>query len=477
MKKANISICILLVILLSATWVGGASAAEIKLVLDNKYVYTDTPPSLVDGRVLVPVRAIFDALGGTVDWNPDKQEVFGYKGAKRVWLYIDSTRAYSGNREESQLDVPAQIIDGRAMVPLRFIAESLGCEVNWDEDNQIVFLKSSKVSSAGDVFNLIKPTMVRIETEEKRGSGFFITEDTVLTNAHVVTGAYEIKVKAYNNRYYTAVVDRIDIDVDLAILKVQAPGEKFKYIYQRLSSKDIKEGQDVVAIGHPFGLENTVSTGIVSGFREEDGIKYIQMTAPISPGNSGGPLITLDGEVVGINTWQKVNGQNLNFAVPLEYYDQVKNGKPLVLDGEITKFIKARSDWYSKLKGVDEDLDAMTKSGKEHRFADCSSRINNHILPRLEASRQLAKSFTTRNSDVRECADLWVELMDRTYSRYKSLSRLCDMAANDANVRSSLTDFFEDLDSGLAESSASPTEYDIKCIELWEKYYKQSDNK
>jgi S1-C subfamily serine protease len=90
-------------------------------------------------------------------------------------------------------------------------------------------------------------------------------------------------------------------------------------IFQMLTfanSDSAAVGQSVIAIGSPLGLENSVSNGIVSGLRDESGRKWIQTTAPASPGNSGGPLINLSGQVLGVLAWKVLGGENLNFAIP-----------------------------------------------------------------------------------------------------------------------------------------------------------------
>lgn len=118
-------VCILLTISVNA----------VDLYVDMNLVQTDTPPTIVDGRTLVPVRAIFEALGATVEWDGDTRTATGTRGDVTVSIQIDNTTAYI-NGEEKTLDVPAQLINDRTMVPARFISEALGCDVTWYQETQ-----------------------------------------------------------------------------------------------------------------------------------------------------------------------------------------------------------------------------------------------------------------------------------------------------------------------------------------------------
>ena len=114
-----------------------ASAGAIDLYVDNDLINTDTPPTIVDGRTLVPVRAIFESIGATVTWDADTRTATGVRGDVVVSIQIDNTTAYV-NGQPQTLDVPAKIINGRTMVPARFISEAMGCDVTWYQDTQTV---------------------------------------------------------------------------------------------------------------------------------------------------------------------------------------------------------------------------------------------------------------------------------------------------------------------------------------------------
>ena len=151
-----------------------------------------------------------------------------------------------------------------------------------------------------------------------QGSGFLVSKDgVILTNYHVIAEGSSAVVKLPDGAFY--VVDGVlafDKARDVAIIK--AHGENFRTLTLGNSDR-VQVGQEVVAIGNPLSLESTVSNGIVSSIRtiEDEGEKYLQVTAPISPGSSGGPLFNMAGEVIGITTMYIKGGENLNFAIPI----------------------------------------------------------------------------------------------------------------------------------------------------------------
>lgn len=152
--------------------------------------------------------------------------------------------------------------------------------------------------------------------ELKQGSGFIVASDgKILTNEHVIAGAHSGVVKLSNGAFFpiqgVLAVSKTD---DLAVIKVD--GKNLPALTLGYDSK-LAIGDRVIAEGSPLGLENSVSDGIVSAFRNEGGTEWVQTTAPISHGNSGGPLLDMEGDVVGIVALKLVGGENLNFAVSI----------------------------------------------------------------------------------------------------------------------------------------------------------------
>lgn len=162
--------------------------------------------------------------------------------------------------------------------------------------------------------------------ERALGSGFIISADGyILTNDHVVDGADEIKVKLSDGREFSGEVRGLDPKLDLALIKIET-GEDLPFA--RMGESDnIKVGEWVMAIGNPFGLEQTVTVGIVSAKGRVIGAgpydDFIQTDASINPGNSGGPLFNVKGEVVGINTAIVAGGQGIGFAIPVNMAKQI----------------------------------------------------------------------------------------------------------------------------------------------------------
>jgi serine protease Do len=179
-----------------------------------------------------------------------------------------------------------------------------------------------------------KPAPVRGE-----GSGFIIRNDgVILTNAHVVNGATEVTVRMTDRREYTAKVIGVDTKSDIAVIKIDA---KDLPTVKLGDSKALKVGEWVLAIGAPFGFENSATAGIVSakGRTLDSGyVPFIQTDVPINPGNSGGPLFNLKGEVIGINSqiYSRSGGyQGVSFSIPIDVALQVSN--QLQTTGHVTR--------------------------------------------------------------------------------------------------------------------------------------------
>ena len=165
------------------------------------------------------------------------------------------------------------------------------------------------------------PTKDDAEGEPRRaaGSGFIIDPDGVIvTNAHVVDGANSVQVRLFDGRRFAAKVLGKDNRVDLAVLKID--GAQNLPVLPLGDSNRVRVGEFVLALGHPFGLEHSVSLGIVSRRGAPltvaaPGFDFIQTDAAINPGNSGGPLVNMAGEVVGVNSMAARNG-SIGFAIP-----------------------------------------------------------------------------------------------------------------------------------------------------------------
>lgn len=158
------------------------------------------------------------------------------------------------------------------------------------------------------------------------GSGIMIgREGYILTNNHVASGGrfYSVRIEDDNRIYETDDVIKYNNVLDLAVIRIE---RQLTPIPVYNSSKKLVRGQKVVAIGSPLGLFNSVSDGIISGFRTVDNVDMIQFTAPISSGSSGGAVLNMYGEVIGISTAGIDAGQNINLAVGYTYINTFING-------------------------------------------------------------------------------------------------------------------------------------------------------
>jgi len=186
------------------------------------------------------------------------------------------------------------------------------------------------------------------------GSGFIVSADGfVLTNAHVVDGATEVTVKLTDKRDFKAKVVGVDKRTDVALLKIDASGLPF---VRTGDAERSKVGEWVIAMGSPFGFENTVTAGIISAkarrLPDENYVPFIQTDVAINPGNSGGPLFNLAGEVIGINSqiYSRSGGfMGISFAIPIDVAMKVKD--------QLQKYGKvSRGRLGVSIQGLDADL-------------------------------------------------------------------------------------------------------------------------
>src|SRR5437763_5780853 len=183
----------------------------------------------------------------------------------------------------------------------------------------------------------IKPSVVAIVTYDvkgerlSRGSGFFTAPDRVVTNRHVLEGAYKAEIHTVNDLTYNVKsVLAVDGEGDIALLQVEIPPSVARPL--TIIRTTPQEGESIVVIGNPLGLEGSISNGIVSAVRDIPNFgRIIQITAPISPGPSGSPVINMRGEVGGRAPLQRSDGQSLNRAGPADRAAQRQAGQSIAL--------------------------------------------------------------------------------------------------------------------------------------------------
>ena len=181
----------------------------------------------------------------------------------------------------------------------------------------------------------VKPSVVAISTYDSNGeplmtgSGFFLRSGQVVTNLHVIRGAVKAEIKTLDGKGKVFPVNgtlAVDEEGDLALLSIDMPLERSRGT--ELASDLPDEGEPIFVIGNPLKLEGSVSDGIVSAVREvPNSYRIIQITAPISHGNSGSPVFNLKGQVLGVVTIKVTNGQNINLAIAAARVAELKPGK------------------------------------------------------------------------------------------------------------------------------------------------------
>jgi S1-C subfamily serine protease len=187
---------------------------------------------------------------------------------------------------------------------------------------------ASASASLEDVISRAMPSVVRVETATGFGSGFFIAPDTMLTNVHVVGTNSTVTIRRPDGRTLSARVDLTAPELDVAVIRISNP-DPGQTALPLGAGASARPGQEVIALGTPLGLQNTVTRGIVSAVRDIGGLTLVQTDAAINPGNSGGPLLDRAGLVIGITTLgvKPSDAQGLSFAVAIEHAQALLAGK------------------------------------------------------------------------------------------------------------------------------------------------------
>lgn len=205
---------------------------------------------------------------------------------------------------------------------LRYIKEAIGVCIL---AGLLLFLSSlyAQEAPASRLYSEESSAIVVIGARTKKtsafGSGFVVdSQGLILTNYHIIAKASYLGVKIKSGQEYNNVyIINYDPVKDIALIKIDAKGLRAV----KLGDSDkVKVGEKAIAIGNPLGLENSVSDGLISAIRQtNEGFKVFQISVPLSAGSSGGPLFNLKGEVIGITTASYTQGQNVNFALPINY--------------------------------------------------------------------------------------------------------------------------------------------------------------
>lgn len=318
----------------AATTQQAAVQSGITVYLDGQKLSLAQAPYLRNGLTFVPMSAIFKALDASVTWEQSTKTIISRKDGSTISLQIGSKTA-TLNGQSVKLAAPAEIVNGTTYVPLRFIGEALGAVVSWQAAERKVVITSeealiakeqeqyeqdraSKILTTAQNVALNDEKVVMIETDLGQGSGVVVGPNEILTNYHVMNEASSAEAYDVEGRTFEieGVVASNESD-DLVIVKTKTALNIEPVTFA--SSYTINKGDSVVAIGSPLGLQNTATDGIISNIIPDVDVTYIQISAPIDHGSSGGGLFNQYGELVGINTlgYDDVN-MDINFAVSVD---------------------------------------------------------------------------------------------------------------------------------------------------------------
>lgn len=304
---------------------------QIQVFIDGKKLSLSASAFAEKGVTFVPMRDIFTSLGAKVTWEAKTGTIIGRKGSMTISLKVGKKEAVI-NGKTVKLDAPAVVRNGVTFVPVRFISEAFQATVKWDSAANAVRILSLEAAereeydqwleaqknlpklSTRDLIDKYDESVVLIMTNVGQGSGIVIGDNLILTNHHVMVDATSATaLTIYGDELKIAGVVNFNAGTDMAIIKtvdkidLQTVGLGYGLNSQK--------GDRVIAIGSPLGMQNTASDGLISNIIFEGSVRYIQTSAPIDHGSSGGALFNEYGDLVGITTSGLDSSANLNFAV------------------------------------------------------------------------------------------------------------------------------------------------------------------
>ena len=293
--------CFLFLLLFSCS-MQTAAAASVSVTLNGKQLAFDTAPYIENGRVLVPMRGVLESLGYSVHWKEHTQTVVAMKNGMELSLPLNS-KSITVNDKQVSIDVPAQLHGSRTFVPLRFLAEYSGADVQWDAASSTVVIHSAEAEGYQK-----EDAVVYIQTNKMQGSGVVLSANGLIaTNFHLIENASAMQFIFHNGSIYQGKTTIVGLDPqqDIALLKIEKKG-----LTPALISQQYDIGDPVTAIGSPNSVRNTATQGNIAGFDQD----MISATAVIAKGSSGGGLFDASSRLIGM-TSSFGNGQY--FSIPM----------------------------------------------------------------------------------------------------------------------------------------------------------------
>jgi tetratricopeptide (TPR) repeat protein len=248
----------------------------------------------------------------------------------------------------------------------------------------LVAQSASAQVSLPELVRRVKPSVVAIATFDQKGetlatgSGFFVHSEQVLTNLHVIRGAYRAEIRTLDGKgrvYGVTGVLSVDEEGDLALLSIDIPADRCRPL--EISNVLPEDGEKIFVIGNPLRLEGSVTDGIVSAVREVPNLgKIIQITAPVSHGNSGSPLFNLKGQVIGVVTIRVINGENINLAIESSRLSRMPPNKFIMLPELAAKTSQKDSGESVAVSFYRSGLDSMWLGNYDGALAYFENAVN-----------------------------------------------------------------------------------------------------
>lgn len=333
------------------------AAEEIAVVINGESAAAKQ--TMVNNELMLEYNVFLKALGVkyTYDFKTRTLTIAGE--SDKLLLTLGSKAAVLNGKKVTLQEAPA-LVGPELFIPAKFTCESLKMEYKHDAQNKRVdIITPGKLLTLKEIVKLSNAVVLINTFDEKHeplatGSGFIISANgTIVTNYHVIDKARYCEVVTTDNKVYA--VSRVrdyNAEDDIAIMQIDLVSN-LPYV-ELGDSSAVEQGDDVVAIGSPLSLQNTVSTGIVSAVRTIGSYEIIQTTTPISPGSSGGALFSMFGKVIGVTTAKAVDGENIGFVVPSDTVkDYISDNKSYDEDYSFEEIYKnehieyySNGDWY-----------------------------------------------------------------------------------------------------------------------------------
>ncbi len=309
----------------------------VKLAADNvlkkhEYLFFYMLTQAGVNVLLIQSRADISAYEEGMELS-HKTVLGGFDNSMKIPVYGSDVSGVSSAKQSSEQAVPTLKLPERNRVKKHSVPEiSQKYAVNTGRENKAVNSADRKEKTYEELAALAR-SVVMISLHNRNGdvigvgSGIMIARSGyILTNNHVAKGAayYSVKIENDDRIYYTDDIVKNNYMLDLALIRIERMLDPIPVYNGR---KELVRGQRVIAIGSPLGLFNSVSDGIISGFRiKSDEVRMIQFTAPISNGSSGGAVLNMYGEIIGISTAGIDEGQNINLAIDYIYINEFIRG-------------------------------------------------------------------------------------------------------------------------------------------------------